>query len=295
MVMIKLKKILYYIFWVLVVILPLGCTEYIDLELETASQRLVVDGVITNERQMQYLRLSKSVPFMTDTISPPVTGATVLLSDGYNVEQLREANEMPGYYLTQNGFSGNPGNRYELTISAVDINEDGQTETYGAVSVMPGVTAPDSIDMMYDDTWKVWKILLYADDPPATEDFYLFRMLVNGTLISESISEFNVVSDRFFDNGKAEGVWVQSINAGEGTEPLKEGDVVTLQMCGITETYFNFVEGVQREGRGQYPLFSGPPANVTGNISNGGLGFFTAFSVSYANFVISADFLEEQR
>jgi len=293
--MIKLRKIQYYLLLVLMVILLWGCTEYIDLELETASQRIVVDGSITSERQMQYLRLSKSVPFMTDTSSPPVIGATVLLSDGYNVEKLRESNEMPGFYLTQTGFSASPGNYYRLIISEVDINEDGQTENYEAVSFMPGVTAPDSIDMLYDEIWEIWKILLYADESSSTEDFYLFRVLMNGSLISESISEYNVVSDRFFDNGRAGGVWVQSINAGEEAEPLKEGDVLTLQMCGITEAYFNFVEGVQREGRGQYPLFSGPPANVTGNISNGGLGFFTAFSVSYANFVITEDFLEEQR
>jgi hypothetical protein len=35
---------------------------------------------------------------------------------------------------------------------------------------------------------------------------------------------------------------------------------------------------------GSNPLFSGPPANIKGNINNGGVGFFTAHSVtrSYA-------------
>ncbi len=276
----------------MVVSLTWGCTEYIDLELETDSQRLVVDGMITSERQIQYLRLSGSVAFLDDTVSPPVSGARVLLSDGYNVETLKEANEMPGFYVAKNGFAATPGNSYELSISEVDIDGDGIEESYQAISYMPEVTKPDSIDILFDETWEIWKVLLFFNDPPESEDYYLFRVLINGTLISERITEFTVVSDRFFENGRADGVWVQSINANEKAEPLKEGDVVTLQMCGITEAYFDFVKGVQREGRGQYPLFTGPPANVPGNISNGALGFFTAFSVSYSNLVVSAELLE---
>jgi hypothetical protein len=266
-----------------------GCTEYIDLDLETTTRRLVVDGALTTDRQIQYIRLSESVPFLTDAISPPVSGAQVVVSDGYSREQLIEATEMPGFYLMENGFAGEPGNYYTLTISGVDVDDDGEEESYQAFSYMPEVVVPDSIDLIYDDQWEIWKVLLYANDPVETEDFYLFRVLINGILVSDNITEFNVVSDRFFDDGRADGVWVQSINAYSDAQSLEEGDVVTLQMCGITEAYYDFVEGVQRESRGQYPLFSGPPANATGNITNGGLGFFAAFSMSYASFVITAD------
>ncbi|RCW32696.1 DUF4249 domain-containing protein [Marinilabilia salmonicolor] len=289
-----MKQLVFIINIVMAVFLSWGCAEYIDLDLETSDQKLVVDGMITSERHIQYVRLSRSVAFMDDTVSPPVSGARVLLSDGYNVETLREANEMAGFYVAKNGFAATPGNSYELTVSEVDIDGDGVEESYQAISYMPHVNKPDSIDLLFDASWEMWKVLLWFNDPPDSEDYYLFRVLLNGTLISERISEFTVVSDRFFENGRADGVWVQSINANEEAEPLQEGDVVTLQMCGITEEYFDFVKSVQRESRGQYPLFSGPPANVPGNISNGALGFFTAFSVSYANLVVSAGLLEEK-
>jgi hypothetical protein len=287
----KIKKS-YPVFLLLMLFLHPGCTEYIDLDLETTARRLVVDGSISSERQIHFLRLSESVPFLTDSLSPPVSGAQVFISNGYSRERLAEATEMPGFYLLENGFVANPGNYYELTISGVDIDNDGEQESYRAVSYMPEVVGPDSVDLVYDPQWEIWKVLLYADDPPETEDYYMFRVLINGVLVSDNISEYNVVSDRFFDDGRAEGVWVQSINANSEAEPLKEGDVVSLQMCGVTEAYFDFVQGVQREGRGQYPLFSGPPANAPGNISNGGLGFFTAFSISYANFVVTADLVD---
>ena len=289
-----MKKAEIIFFGVLVVLLCGRCTEYIDLELETSSRRLVVDGMITDERKMQYLRLTQSVPFLSDTVSPPVSGANVYITNGYGVEILRESNEMPGFYLTENDFTAPPENYYELTVSGVDIDEDGETETYRAVSYMPEVEKPDSINLVYDETWEIWKVLLYGSDNLETEDYYLFRLMINGTLISDNISEYNVASDRFFEDGRADGVWVQSINANRDAEPLQEGDVVSLQMCGITEAYFDFLEGVQREGRGQYPLFSGPPANAPGNISNDALGFFAAFSVSSVNFVVTADLLAEK-
>ena len=286
----RIKKLLPVFF--LMLLLHPGCTEYMDLDLETTSKRLVVDGSVSSQNQIQFVRLSESVPFLTDSISPAVSGAQVVISDGYSREQLTEANQMPGYFLLENGFVGNPGNYYQLTISGVDIDDDGQKESYRAFSYMPEVAAPDSVDLAYDPRWEIWKILLYADDPPQTEDYYMFRVLINGILVSDNISEYSVVSDRFFKDGRAEGVWVQSINAKSDAVPLKEGDVVTLQMCGITEAYYDFVEAVQREGRGQYPLFSGPPANAPGNITNGALGFFSAFSVSYANFVVTADLVD---
>ena len=58
-----------------------------------------------------------------------------------------------------------------------------------------------------------------------------------------------------------------------------------LQMSGITKEYYNFVQEVQIAGF-NIPLFTGPPANVVGNIDNGAIGFFAAYSVTRAKCVI---------
>lgn len=274
-----------FISWIMVFFFLLGgCTETIQLDLKTVEKRLVVDANVTSMEKIHYVRLTESVPFFSDSASPPVSGATVLISDGVRIESLTESKDMPGYYLASEGFKGEPGMGYSLSVSDVDINDDGEPETYSAFSHMPDVSGPDSIELVYDEDWDVWKVLLYAQENPETEDFYLFRLLKNGTLISNTISEFSVVSDKFFDEGKADGVWVQSIDASQEGGEFEEGDVIILEMSGITEEYFDFIEAVQQENRGQYPLFSGPPANVPGNISNGGLGFFAAYSISYVSF-----------
>ncbi|MGQ1890315.1 DUF4249 domain-containing protein [Thermophagus sp. OGC60D27] len=261
-----------------------ACTETIDLELESANKRLVVDGLVMSNQRRHFVRLTQSVPFLSDSASPLVSDATVLLTDGEITEQLSESDEFPGVYISPGNILGQSGKTYFLSISDVDINEDGVEEEYTAHCYMPAVTMPDSINIVYDSTWNIWKVLLYAKDNLETEDYYLFRVFKNGTLISDRLGEFSIVSDQFFVDGVADGIWIQSIAAGEDQEVFAAGDVITLQMCGITEEYFRFIESVQEENRFRYPLFSGPPANAEGNISNGGLGFFAAFSAQYASF-----------
>ncbi|HPM92458.1 MAG TPA: hypothetical protein PKZ74_06565, partial [Bacteroidales bacterium] len=56
-----------------------------------------------------------------------------------------------------------------------------------------------------------------------------------------------------------------------------------FQGCNITEEFYDFVMTLQSETGFQTPLFSGPPANVKSNLSNGAVGFFTAYSVAYSS------------
>ena len=56
-------------------------------------------------------------------------------------------------------------------------------------------------------------------------------------------------------------------------------------MSGITKEYFDFINQVQQAGF-NLPFFSGPPANVQGNVTNGGIGFFAAYSNSFATAIV---------
>jgi hypothetical protein len=283
------RNVVFFFFVALLIPLFSRCTETIDLDLKSTTQRLVVEGMITDDPHMCYLRLTESVPFMIDSASPNVSDAKVSILDGYQTIEFREVSGNPGYYVAPSDFEGIPGRTYELSISGVDIGGDGEKERYEASCYMPFVNRPDSIDLVYDNSWEVWKVLLYASDNTDTEDYYLFRLLKNGTLISDNISEYSVVSDKFFEDGRADGIWVQSIDVETEDQDFQEGDIITLEMCGITKEYYKFIQAVQRENRKQYPLFSGPPANAPGNISNNALGFFPAFSVSYKSYQFRGD------
>ena len=56
------------------------------------------------------------------------------------------------------------------------------------------------------------------------------------------------------------------------------GDTITLEMQAITEEYYNYISQLLTETVWNMGPLDGPPANPTGNISNGAMGFFLAYS-----------------
>ena len=266
-----------------------GCTEEIDLKLKGTAPRLVVEGVVTTDTMFQYVRLTLSGDFFADKVMPPVIGARVTLWDGTDSIELNEAIAQSGFYITPFDYYGVPGRTYVLTIENVDIDNDGKTETYKAESFMPPVTIVDSVKIAYDP-WDFWKVLLYAYEPPGdVPDYYMFSLMVNDTLYTDQITEATIFDDRFINGEYINGAWVHSFYNDDGVYPLNIGDTVTLKMSSITEGFYNYVLALQEETRASIPLFSGPPANLPGNISNGALGYFTAMSNSYGSTVFTGE------
>lgn len=264
-----------------------NCTERIQLELEDSDPRLVVDGVITTDTTIHYVRLTQSGSYFVNQPLPAVSDAQVLLYDGTNTISLLESDKFPGFYITPHNYHGIPGRTYSIAISNVDIDRDGQTELYEAESYLNPVSPIDSIHLEYHDIWELWKVLLYADEPGETEDFYLFSIFINNAIQTDQLTEVSVTDDRFFNGSYANGVWVQSIDISDEKIELNPGDTVSLQMSGITREYFEYVIALQEETGMKVPLFSGPPANLPGNVSNGALGFFRAYSSSIASVIHS--------
>lgn len=268
---------------IIIMLLVLGCEEDIDLKLKNTTPKFVVDGRITTDTMAHVVRLTMTADYYSNQVTPPVSGAKVTLDDGQQVIVLKESGSHPGKYETPADYYGLPGRTYQLKIENVDTNKDGQAEIYEAASTMQPVNAIDSIDYEYHEEYKLWKVLLNAQDIKDREDYYMWAVAKNDSLVSDQYSELVSTSDEFFDGNYARRVWVQSIDKedddGEVHITLKEGDWIKLFMCGITKDFHEYLEAIEEETGFKNPMFSGPPANVKGNISNGALGYFTAYSI----------------
>lgn len=264
-----------------------GCTEKIDVDLDTTYTRLVVDGQIGSDTGVYVISLSKSAGYFSNEPAPRVTGATVSLTDGTELFPLTET--VPGQsgrYATPEGFAGNPGKTYSLRVN---LNEEiAGHRTAEATCYLPPVTRLDSISTEFQEDWGpkgIWTIKLWAQEPGDEVNYYLFNYYRNGKLMSDTLTKKVVTDDRFYNGSYMTGVDVYYINHENGWETLRKGDTVMLQMSGITKEYYEFIDQVRQSGF-SIPFFSGPPANVRGNISNGGIGFFAAFSSSYATCIV---------
>ena len=259
-----------------------SCTERIEVELDDSYTRLVVDGAITTDTMAHKVILTYTTSYYYNQSPPGVSGATVTISDGFETYPLHESIEKPGEYLTDSNVYGVPGRTYTLNIS-LDKEINGFRD-YTASCELRDVAPLDSIGLRYLDDWEFWEIQCYALDPP-TRDFYMFKNYKNGKLNTDTINEVFVTDDRLFNGSYTNGVGTGYLNNKKPDEAVHPGDTIKLQISGITEEYMKFVISVQTESGYKNPLFSGPPANVKGNISNGAVGFFTAYSAKYATVV----------
>jgi hypothetical protein len=262
-----------------------ACTERVDMSLDMdGDPKLVVFGELTNEMKAHTVCLSKSTPYFSEEKAPAVTGAKVTVSDGRSTVLLKEDPANPGTYRTPRTYKGIPGNTYRLEITAVDINEDGVSESYSAETLMPRTMDIESMMVYYNPEYDEWDVALFAVEPAETKDFYLFKVYKNGVLFTDSLSNYRIYDDKFFNGKELSGVIVQYFDREKG-ETVENGDEITLEIAGITEDYFKFIDAIKEETDGKYPLFSGPAANPAGNITNGALGFFSAMEINKASLV----------
>ena len=264
-------------------ILLAGCTEKIDIDLGTTYTRLVVEGYITTDTTTHWVRLSKSTDYYSNIPPPPVSNVIVTVSDGFETFTLEENDTLPGYYETPPDYYGIPGRTYSLDIELQDKIND--FKSYSASCKLKPVAPIDSIRVEYVEKWEAWEVKIYAWEP-ASLDFYTFNIIKNGVLITDTIDEIGISDDRFFNGNYTNGAAVYYLMEENPDEVVNPGDTITLVMASITKEYYNFiVELMDETFEYRNPLFSGPPANVSTNISNGAVGFFAAYSNTYSTTV----------
>lgn len=262
-------------------ILSLGCTERIDIELDSTYRRLVVQGAVTSDSVRHRVLLSTTSDYFANEPSPRVSGAQVEISYDNQLHSLVEHPIVRGLYETSEAFRGEPGTTYRLDIRQIDVDEDGVSEEYSAESTMKGGAQLDGVQLRYFSTPIVdgFQVLMWASHPVEQRDWFGFRLWKNGVLLTDSLSTYTVFSDDLFNSGYLPGFPVGFLSDDDSRQRVFPGDTIVFELESIDEAYYNFVSDAQLELIGNVPLFSGPSANVSSNISNGGMGIFTAYSV----------------
>lgn len=261
-----------------------SCTERIDIELDSTYERLVVEGHVTTDTGTHWVRLTRSKDYYSSNPVSAIGNATVQMTDGNLTMTLAENPEKPGYYETPSDFHGTPGKVYDIDIQLPE--EIGGSNFYTSSCELRPVGDIDSIQLVYNPDWEGYEVLIYAWEPPTT-DWYIFQVIKNGVLLTDTIDEYWTSDDRFFNGNYTNGIMVGFLDANDPTENPEPGDVITLKMSGITEDYYNFIIQLQDQTfEYRNPLFSGPPANVLTNIPDA-TGFFAAYSVTYSSTIYS--------
>jgi len=246
-----------------------SCTKVIDLKLGNNSGELVIEGNINNQRGPQYVKLSQNVPFSNTNTYPPVTGATVTITD--NKGDNYSLTEGPAGIYSVNNVAGVSGTSYTLTVLSGG-------KTYTATSTMPDFVRLDSIssqNSIINNNSNKKDILVYYKDPAGVANQYRFILYVNGVQV-KSVFAYN---DQFND-GKYVNIDLQQDDIN-----IYAFDTVTVEMqCIDKPIYTYWYTLMQEEGNG--PGGSVTPSNPPTNITPVTLGYFSAHTTQSRTSVV---------
>lgn len=274
------RKILYSLQIFAAILIFSSCTEKIELELDDTYTRIVVEGAITDVAKAHTIKLTYSTSYFYGEVPPAVEGADVRISDGDNEFILTET--APGIYQTDPTVKGVVGKTYTLIITDVDVDGDGTTEVFEASETMNPVLTLDSITMMTvpNSNPVQYRIDGWGQEPATEGDAYQWAYFRNSVLESDTLYETVFTNDELVNGSYIPGL---TIFWGVNGNP---GDTFTVETRSISQDYLNYINNLMAETVWSQGSFGGPPSNVVGNISNGGLGYFNAHSVSYTSTIL---------
>lgn len=235
-----------------------SCEKVIDMSLEPAEPRIVIEAEFCDALENHVVRITKTNS-LTDTGDfAGVANAVVELSNPSG-QIFRFQHVGKGLYRSSR-IRATAGNSYTLKVVA-------EGKTYTAISLMAAPVKPDSISfkkLSFPGDNKVYPSINY-NDPPTVQNNYRIVLRINSKYISSKVTD-----DRF-NNGNT----VAELIYNEGDD-LKAGDKLEIDLMSIDRNVFKYYYALsQINGNGGPPV---SPDNPVSNFNNGALGIFSAHS-----------------
>ncbi|RZJ53935.1 MAG: DUF4249 domain-containing protein [Flavobacterium sp.] len=274
-----MKKI-NYILLTLIAMLAVSCQDVVDVDLDTAAPRLVIDASIDwlkgTDGSQQRVKLTTTTGYYSTEI-PAVSGATVFVTNSADMVFEFIEDEGTGIYYCSN-FIPVIDETYRLTVIS-----GGQTyiatERLYAVPDIGEITQDNEGGFFNEDV----ELRYDFQDPAGIANWYMFRIDVPYL----AYGDYNVSDDKFSDGNLTPVIFYD--------DELKQGDVVTFRQYGISQRYYNYMNiliSMATGGSGGGP-FQSPPATLRGNVvnqtneSNYALGYFRASEVDTIQYTVT--------
>ncbi|HYH56215.1 MAG TPA: DUF4249 family protein, partial [Anseongella sp.] len=145
-----------------------SCEKVIDINLEGAEKKYVIEGVITNLPGDCKVSVSQTKDFDEDNDFHGLSGASVSITDNSSGTAAVLSETSPGIYET-GSLTGVPGTSYTLRVT---IGE----ESFTASSTMPQQVNMDTVyvtdENIFGETWKLANVKF--PDPAGVENRYRY-------------------------------------------------------------------------------------------------------------------------
>jgi hypothetical protein len=266
-----MKKLIFLIPFILLSIL--SCEKVIDIPLENADQKMVIEAPLSNLTDRSYILISKTGNVYEESNFEKVSGANVTVTDKNNVVHVfLEEGVGTGKYVDTTFVVG------ENNIYKLKIEVEGQTFTSDCITqtltplnyVVPvKFETPQSTPQNPDST----NLVFFSFNDNGNEaNYYRFKVYKNG-----KYTNILYLGDDKLING-------QTFQQPFFSDNFNSGDTVEVEMQNIDKAnyiYFYSLSNAQSSGP-----FSATPANPVSNIDGGALGFFGCYLIDTTSLII---------
>lgn len=238
-----------------------SCTDVVDVEVQTSDPKLTIEASLDWEKgtlgNVQTVILSRSSDYFDHQNNSGVIGAVVSVTNDSSGADFIFEDQGNGEYTTSS-FVPELNQSYTLFVEY-------ENETYMATETMQPVT---DISELYQSTEKgiddeALEINVSFIDPADQNNYYLIKIHEHG----EPLVKLFDVKDEF-TNGNEISLYYEKLEDTEtNTTEFEPGDVVDLELLGISESYYNYISILiaQNDSDG---LFNTTPVQLKGNCVN---------------------------
>ena len=263
-----------------------SCQEDLVNDIDMQENLLVVDGWIYSDSSIQSIKLSRSVSFREDINFLPVSNARVLVRNSFQTEELfTEKN--PGHYESRTGFSGRPGDAYQLEVRLA--NGEVYQSDFEALLPVPSIDTLllESFDEEISEPTEepiLYFPVAFIDEFEERGNFYRWKLSLNGEVFNEP-RDIILQSDRFINGNSFKNEFKEYA--------YTEEDSAGVRLESISRKAHDFLRFFRRQTVDLGTSGGTNPGALRGNITNINnpdevvLGYFGASDVSTAGKRIS--------
>ena len=257
-----------------------ACEDPIELDLGKPVEQLVIDAVIDQTADTQYIYISKSVGYLNNGVAKGYQIDTVGILDtsSFTFYPFKYAGNGKYFFVPPSANTFKFDNDYQL------ICKDG-ANTYVSQSRLNSPTTIDSLTYKYEPLGsfggnKGNYITLWSKDKVGKGDFYWLRLYRNDSIQLQAGDIRVGIDNSVSQGGEGDGdLFIVPLRANFTSRPWNIGETARIEVLTITpEMYFYLnLLTTQLQNTG---LFAVPPSNVPSNIictnnpETKALGFF---------------------
>lgn len=293
----SIKNRIAYIFSWLILFVCFSCTQDLNINIQTNDKRLIVVGEFTSDTIIHSVKLYCSGSLVTGEPQKMVSGARIFITDNIDTIYYKESNSTPGSYFTTSKCFGKGGQTYFLSITNIDIDNDGKMDSFVATEMMPIPVKFDSLVSKYG---------INGDHNQAINNLAYFKIMYNGPDYLYKYTQVNnqdqyTITDQLgsgeFTRFEKDFKMIKVNNPGSfqsavnylsinNLKAVKIDDTITFVGYNLTTNQFNFLktfdDNTGDSFKNNFQDQLSVPVNLPTNIqpSEKAAGYFMIYSIS---------------